>query len=830
MVKNSEVQRNATALLLASAAMVFSPSVAAAQATAPNAGATTTTVAAVVPAEGAAASNAAAPAQDATASNGAGSTGVGDIIVTARKREESLQRTPISVSALGAKQLDAQGITSILKIQDTTPNITFKNVPSNSGVASNAAVYIRGIGQSDFAPGVDPGVGIYVDGVYQGRSVGGVFDMIDIDRVEVLRGPQGTLFGRNTIGGAISIITAKPTDEFYGKADVKIGTDNRVNVRGMLNMPIAKDLFLKVSGGLFSQDGYLNAPNLGTKLGNQDSKTARGVLLWEATPNLDVTLSGDYMRDKNNGAPTVLIGIDVSDPRSFGLLNNLLATGFGATGSCFDAAHAKDPNCLNNQWLSKDTNYSSQKTFSDIKVWSTALTANWDLSDALKLKSITSYRKVDALFAEDYDGTPINIAYLSPDTFTQRQFTQELQLLGSTADGRLNYLFGLYYFHEKGKDVGPIDFNAVYAVSGGFYNYKSWAAFSQVTYDITDKLSLTAGVRYTQDRKKFLPDQYIIEDRAGELLGPANGSLVLSRCFVRVGPPILPPDVSCVADPVLNPDGNRILPYVTVRSNANKLTPMVDLAYQWTPDVMTYLTFSQGYKSGGFTQRIFPPESSMPTFQPEKVNAYEAGVKLTALNRMLRFNFAGFYTDYSEIQLLVDGTPYGRLGPFYINAGDAKIKGFEAESTLAPGDGWIITGSAGLTDAKYTRLNNTVGLTLASKFNYVPKWTLSGSIQKTIELDSSGSLTPRVDWSYRSGTFNNINGLNDALLYQPAFSVFNASVRWEDKAGKYGLQFGVDNFTDKKFMAFGNFQQSFGTKQASYDRGRQWYLRGSVSF
>lgn len=200
MITNSEAKRRTVALLLASAALVAMPSTASAQAEA----------------------EAAAPDEDAAPSSEAVDQGVGEIIVTARKREENLQNTPISISAIGAAQLDAQGITSIMGVQDTTPNITFKNIPSNSGVASNAAVYIRGIGQSDFAPGVDPGVGIYVDGVYQGRSVGGVFDMIDIDRVEVLRGPKGTLFGRNTIGGAVSITTAKPADYFHGKADVKV--------------------------------------------------------------------------------------------------------------------------------------------------------------------------------------------------------------------------------------------------------------------------------------------------------------------------------------------------------------------------------------------------------------------------------------------------------------------------------------------------------------------------------------------------------------------------------------------------------------------------------
>ncbi len=221
---------------------------------------------------------AASPASPAPASADAGASEIGDIVVTARKREENLQKTPISITALGAAQLDAQCVTLIMKVQDLSPNITSANIPSNSGIASIAAIYIRGIGQNDFAPSVDPGVGIYVDGLYQGRSVGGVFDLIDIERVEVLRGPQGTLFGRNTIGGAISITTAPPSDTLAVKGDFKLGSDNRINVRGMVNIPITDTLFAKVSGGVFSQDGYINAVNLGTKFGNQDTHVARGAL------------------------------------------------------------------------------------------------------------------------------------------------------------------------------------------------------------------------------------------------------------------------------------------------------------------------------------------------------------------------------------------------------------------------------------------------------------------------------------------------------------------------------------------------------------------------
>jgi hypothetical protein len=207
--------------------------------------------------------------------------------------QENLQDTPISITAVSAAQLEQRGISEISKIQEFTPNLTFKNVPSNSGVASNAAIYIRGIGQNEFAPSVDPGVGIYVDGVYMGRSVGGVFDAIDLASVEVLRGPQGTLFGRNTIGGAVNITSAQPTDYWTGRADMKFGTGGRANIRGVVSGPITDTLSFKLAGGIFSQDGYVDAPNQGHKLGNQDTQS-QGRLALEASSRLDITLAGDF--------------------------------------------------------------------------------------------------------------------------------------------------------------------------------------------------------------------------------------------------------------------------------------------------------------------------------------------------------------------------------------------------------------------------------------------------------------------------------------------------------------------------------------------------------
>ena len=718
------------------------------------------------------------------------------ITVTARKQTENLQDTPISITAFSAQRLEAQGIAQVNRIQDFTPNLTFANIPSNSGVASNAAVYIRGIGQSDFAPTVEPGVGIYVDGVYLGRTVGGVFDLIDVNSVEVLRGPQGTLFGRNTIGGAINVTTIQPDGDVRVKGDFKYGTDDLVNLRAMVSGPLADGLYAKVAGGIFRQDGYVNAPALGKKLGNKDSSTIRGTLrLAPVDSGLEITLSGDYTRDKSHGAPVVITGIDPNEAGSFVTLQNFIATGFGNPADCLTAAAVTNTSCYNQRLYSHDTNYSTGPTFSDLKLWSASLTASYEIADDIQLKSITAVRRINGSFAQDRDGSNLGINHVY-DVFTQKQFSQEFQFVGKTMDGRLNWVTGLYFFKEKGQDINPIDFLVVSAQSGGYYDYKNWAAFAQLGFKVTDALTLTGGIRYTEDRKDYLPDQYVV-------------STLLP--FLDI------------------PTGTRTVPYQTVEANVNKWTPMVSLSYQVQPDLMFYATYSQGFKGGGYTQRIFPPEASLPSFRPETVDSYEAGFKLMALDNRLRLNAAAFYTDYQDMQLLVADA--SRVGPFITNAGKARIQGLEMEGNFAPGDGWRLNAAVGLTDAKFKRLDAGVqGLTLDSRFVLVSKWTLSASAEKENELGSVGLLTPHVDWSYRSGFFTNANGINDPLLYQPGYSVVNASIRWQDPSRVYSLTFGVDNIGNKKFRVFGDYQPSFGFYMQAFDRGRQYYAKAGVSF
>ena len=721
--------------------------------------------------------------------------GLEEITVTARKQTENLQDTPISISAFSGERLEAQGITQIAKISGFTPNLSFSNVPANSGVASNAAVYIRGIGQNDFAPGVDPGVGIYVDGVYLGRSVGGVFDMIDLQSVEVLRGPQGTLFGRNTIGGAVNITSIQPDETLVAKGDIKYGTDDRINVRGLVTGPLTDTLFAKLGVGLFSQDGYVDAPYQKGKLGNQDTKTVKGALRWKPAPTVDLTLAADYMRDKSNGAPVVVTGMNVNEAGSMATLNNAIAMGThdapGNPAGCYAAANLNNAACYNSRYFSRDTFYGTDPTYSDIEMWSTAFTGIVDLADDVQLKSISSYRHTSGAFGQDRDGSDLDINAVE-NSFKQKQFTQELQIVGKIPDV-FDYIVGAYYFHEKGQDINPVNFLVLDQQSGGYYNFKSWAGFAQGTWHATPQFDVTAGIRYTKDNKKFTPDQFIISDFPPYFVAEAGSYIVPKRAY---------------------------------SNNSGKWTPMVNLSYHWTDDLMTYVTYAQGFKGGGFTQRLSAPEPTLPTFQPEKVTNYEAGFKWSGLGNRLRLNGALFQMDYNDMQLLVaDST---RIGPFYTNAGKARIRGFELETNLAPGGGWRFSASAGLTDAQYRELDNSVqGLTLDSEFVLVSKWTLSGSVEKAFELGGTDKLTPRIDWSYRSGFYTNANGINYAYLYQPGYHLLNANIRYEKDI--YSLTVGVDNLTDKKFRTYGDYQPSFGFYQESFDRGRQYYVKVGFS-
>ncbi|WP_367161131.1 TonB-dependent receptor (plasmid) [Kozakia baliensis] len=713
-----------------------------------------------------------------------------EVTVTARRRSERIERTPISMTTVTGSQFTERGITSIAKIQNLSPNITFGNVASNSGVANAAAVFIRGIGQTDFSFGVDPGVAMYVDGVYVGSPVGSVLNMVDIGSVSVLRGPQGTLFGRNTIGGAVAVNSLTPNEKLSAKADVKYGTANRINARMFFNVPLAQHLFANFSVGNFMQDGYVNAPYQKDqrKLGSEDSRVFKGALRWNPIPKLNITLRGDWNRDRSNGAPFVTTGINPSSTGSMIALANHLAGG--------TYTNCTGPNCYNSRYFSKNTNYGSQPDFSNLVGWSTSATIDYEFSHYLDVKSITAYRKNLGKFAQDRDGSPIGVNYVY-DHYQERQFSEEVQANGRALNNRLHYSAGVYYFDQSGFDINPTQFYIMSLLSGGYFTDRSYAAYAQATYSITKKFNITAGVRYTEDNKSFLPNQYY-------------KSTIGAPIFYQV-------------------PGTRLVPYERYHNNNARWTPMVNLSYQVTPELMAYTTFSQGFKGGGFTQRLANIAPFAPSFKPESVNSFEGGLKFYGLDHRLRVSAAGFFTFYDDVQLLVADESH--IGPYYTNAGKAQISGFELESQYALGDGWNLLGSLGMTDAHYTKLSASVqGLNLNTMFVLVSKWTANLGASKEINLGQYGTLTPRVDAAYRSRYNANLNAIMYQSLIQPKYITVNMSMRWVSANGKYNFMAGLDNATNEKFMSWGSYSGSFGNYQKSFDRGRQWYIQGGVSF
>ena len=390
------------------------------------------------------------------------------ITVTARKREESLQDTPISITAFSDKALEARGIQSTEGLAQLTPNLTLQNNPSFSGASNSASIYIRGVGQQDFVPTVEPGVGVYVDGVYVARSVGAILDLVDFERVEVLRGPQGTLFGRNTIGGAISITTKAPDQVLSASASATYGTDNLAVFKGTANLPFSDAVALRLSIGYFGQDGYVTRSFDGKKLGNSDRFAGRAALRLKPVDGWTLDLGFDGTTARENGPAMSLIGINygtTTDPATppFADISNIIANVMAGGGMvpCATAAAPLNlavPGCYDNRYvLGPNANGGTAPSYSNSDIWGVSMVNSIALGDNLDLKSITAYRRLDGSFARDGDGSAATIAQFY-DMIEQKQFSQELQLLGKSFDGKLDWILGGYYFKESGINVNRLLF------------------------------------------------------------------------------------------------------------------------------------------------------------------------------------------------------------------------------------------------------------------------------------------------------------------------------------------------------------------------------------
>ncbi len=719
------------------------------------------------------------------------SEGIGDIVVTARRREESLQKVPISITAFTSKDLQARQIDNVSQIAQSTPNLVFNSSAPVSGSNTAASIFIRGIGQTDFTLVTDPGVGLYLDGVYIARSVGGVLDLVDVDRVEVLRGPQGTLFGKNTIGGAINVTSTPPSGKFDGSIQATTGSRNRIDVKGFVDIPVTDTLAVRFSGGELSQGGYVHNVG-GPDLSNTNAQLGRIAARWRPTDKLKIDINADYTRRREQAQAMKLLDFNPNaGAPTFGPYNGVVAPALGlpqfttayTQGGPYQTFQGKNPNAISN-----------------LNLWGVSGTVEYDFSDALSLKSITAYRKFDSQFGRDSDNSPMTIIE-TYDDIHHHQFSQELQLYGKAFDEKLEWLLGGYYFYEKGNDLNDVFTSVILIKSGGAASTRSEAGFGHLVYHLTDKLRLTGGLRYTNEYKTFLPDQQVIfYNYTQSLFGGAGFT-----------------------------NGQAILPSVTSSRTFNNVSGMAGLDYQWTNRLMTYLSFSQGFKSGGFNQRVFPPRAYPGSFDPEKANVYEAGFKWANDVDTIRFNADAFYTQYKNIQVKIIDV----VAPGTGNAARGRIYGAEAELTAKPVKPLTLSFNAGYLNTAYTdftaNFDTTQGITKNNKFVNSPKWSLSSAISYDVPLGTLGDLTFRGDWSYRAKTYN--DAANSERIAQPGYSLFNANIILNTINKKWQLSAGIKNIANKAYLLTGNDEfNGFGYVEGVYGRPREWNLTVKRSF
>ena len=772
-----------------------------------------------------------------------------EIVVTAQKREENVQDVAIAITALSAKSLEAKGLTNVTQISDFAPNVTMDNTSPFAGSSQVLSAYIRGIGQNDFAFNLEPGVGLYVDGVYYARTLGAAVDLLDLERIEVLKGPQGTLFGRNTIGGAISVITRDPSPTFDYQAEVTAGRFSRFDVRASLDVPLIENsLLTQISVASSNRDGYQDLipfPNAnqfqndqgvfitarnkrgGSSRGGAESQNVRAKLLWNASPTVTLRVSADYTHTDEESAPQTLVATNSgptagtvaslyntcisSDTAALAALNLTAVCGpRGVAGTSIASVNVDgNPNndrlLFNNQFITGDVDksFAAGSNFSLLDAYGLSASVDWDVTENLNIKSITAYRDTEADFGTDIGGAPFVVADLS-FTQNQDQFSQELQFTASLFEDRLQWLFGLYYFQEDGSltDFVPFVAGLVQVLGPNFFDNEAVGAFTQLDYALTDKIGLTAGVRYTDEDKEF-------EGRQRDL----------NMLPVKMGFPI-----------ALFPDPNdltRLYPLGVNKRNFTDTSIRLGAQYRFTEDVLSYVSYSEGFKSGGFTTRLLAPEVAIvngmqvpgpaPDFDPETANTYEVGLKSQWFNRRLQLNLAAFETRYDDIQVTVQRG----ISPTFENAGDGKITGAEAEFQAILGPNLQVSGSIGYLDARYTRLEPGSLIELSDDFVNAPEFASNLNVDYTWRF-RLGQLAVHGDWSNKSQIAN--DAVNNIVLLQGAVNTYNAALAFTPTGKNWEIVLGGRNLSDERYIVSGFQNDGIGVSSAVFSRPREWYL------
>jgi len=752
----------------------------------------------------------------AAAQDSPDSATVGEVVVTAQFREQNIQQTPIAITAVNAAMLEQRSQTSVEQVANQAPNVTLK--PQGTAFGPSLAASIRGVGQYDFNPALEPGVGLYVDDVYYPTLTGSILDLLDLDRLEILRGPQGTLAGKNSIGGAVKLYSKKPNGETGGFIQGAYGSLDRMELRGGVNFALVPDkLFARLSGVHKQYDGYVDRLDykcanpsstiptlasgkdclLGTE-GGRNYSAFRGALRWLATDKLEVNLIADVTTEDSDPAANVVR-----------YANNTANPNIQLGGTPYDSRFVTDGQYIAYATFRIPSPPGLNEFIADpavkFKGWGTSATVDYKLNDDMALKYIASYRSYTSSWADDNDASPLVLG-LGANRLRNMNLSQELRLNGSLGSA-IDYTVGGFYFRQK--SVYSTHQYLMYVVGAGpLFDFfggdpvkaHTKAGFAHAVWHATDKLNVTGGLRYTKEDKSYT---FSRTNRAGAphpILGATNGV-----------------------------QGNYA---------GDRWDYRVSLDYQVLPNLMAYVTTSTGFKGGGINPRPFVIAQVQP-FGPETLTAYEAGFKSTLFDRKVRLNGAVFDNKYKNIQLTLLSCPqFGGPGPCALpsNAGDATLKGAELELEARPTQGLTIDGSISYIDFQFTRIDPAAGgptspggVQINMKAPFTPKWKWSAGVQYEIPLQGLGSITPRIDVSHQSSLFTNaVNGPNNQL---PSYTTANGRLTWRPEIEGLEVSFEVTNLFDKYYyVTLFDLSGPSGSATGQPAMPRQWAVTVKKTF
>lgn len=670
-------------------------------------------------------------------------SGLETIVVTARKRVENLQDVSASISALGATDLAKRFDSDVRDFANSSPNVLIDD--TQQGPGGVAAVYIRGIGVADVEKSVDPAVGVVIDDIYLGQSSGSLLKAIDVDRVEVLRGPQGTVFGRNATGGVINLARSRPTQELTGKVRGSYSSFETYDLQGVVSFGLAENVALKVSGAYNSTDGYIFNKTQNQPGQKSDFRAIGAQLLLTPTEALEVSVS--YDRQLTRQDPGQLQAITKPTDLFCVLGYCSPAPGVPISGDRYVS--------VGNAPVDKSARFELDMAIGKVK---------YDLGGDFDLQYIFGYLKTNESINQDFDSTPETL-YHTDRPARWRQITNEVRLsMGGT--GPLTFVLGGYHWDSRytinlKNYIGFAGAPLLTSAQDVTQTTKSYAAFFEGDYRITDKLKLTLGGRYTHDKKTTIVN---------------DGSIFIYGTLEEANPVVvIPPSPAAGLIVMANPVG----------ADWSKFTPKVSLSYNWTDDVMTYGLWSRGYRAGGFNGRPATLSAATTPYNPETLDNFELGFKSQFLDNRVRLNGALYLMKYSDMQQDLDvpapGTSTGRENRT-INASEAELKGFELDLTAQITENFTLSGNVGYLDAKYKNFvgdiystGNPVDATFL-KIRRAPRWTwdLRAAYEREV---GPGTLMLNAELHHIGG--HEITFLNNPNLRNGSQNMLDASISYK---------------------------------------------------